>query len=121
LVERSFFLTQLERRNVHLARGPQAYLLAMFRVASLMKPLEDRECPEEDDLWELVQNGVYVDSNATLEEAMPVFERSDAAYLPVLSIAAEDQPPELWGALWYVDALKAYNRALAATAEEEHS
>jgi CIC family chloride channel protein len=32
LVDRSFFLTQLERRNIHLAAGPQAYLLAMFRV-----------------------------------------------------------------------------------------
>jgi CIC family chloride channel protein len=32
LVHRSFFLTQLERRNIHLAAGPQAYLLAMFRV-----------------------------------------------------------------------------------------
>jgi CIC family chloride channel protein len=121
LVQRSFFLTQLERRNVHLARGPQAYLLAMFRVASLMKPLGNRECPEEETLWEMVQDGVYVDGNATLEAAMPVFERADAAFLPVLSISGEDAPPELWGALWHVDALKAYNRALAATAEEEHS
>ena len=29
--------------------------------------------------------------------------------------------PVLQGALFHVDALKAYNRALAATAEEEHS
>ena len=29
--------------------------------------------------------------------------------------------PELLGALYQVDALKAYNRALAATAAEEHS
>ncbi|WP_137699872.1 chloride channel protein [Marimonas lutisalis] len=121
LVDRSFFLTVLERRGVHLAAGPQAYLLAMFRAAGLMKPLGDRECPEEAELWEMVQDGVYVDANATLETAMPVFERSGAAYLPVLSIAGEDQPPELWGALWHVDALKAYNKALAATAAEEHS
>jgi len=37
LVDRSFFLTQLERRNVHLAAGPQAYLLATFKVASVMR------------------------------------------------------------------------------------
>jgi CIC family chloride channel protein len=121
LVDRSFFLTQLERRGVHLAAGPQAYLLAMFRVASLMKPVGEDECPEEDALWEMVQDGLYVDGNATLESAMPVFERSGAAHLPVLSISGEDQPPELWGALLHVDALVAYNKALAATAAEEHS
>ncbi|MDQ2091562.1 chloride channel protein [Marimonas arenosa] len=121
LVDRSFFLTQLERRGVHLAAGPQAYLLAMFRVASLMKPLDDRECPEEEVLWEMVEDGTYVDANATLEAAMPIFERSGAVFLPVLSITGEDRKPELWGALWHVDSLKAYNQALAATAAEEHS
>lgn len=121
LVDRSFFLTQLERRGVHLAAGPQAYLLAMFRAASLMKPLGDKECPDEEVLWQLVQDGLYVDGNATLEVAMPVFERSGAAFLPVLSIPGEDQPPEMWGALAHVDALLAYNKALAATAAEEHS
>jgi CIC family chloride channel protein len=120
LVQRSFFLTQLERRGVHLAAGPQAYLLAMFRVAGLMKPLEDSACPEEAELWQKVEEGSYLDANATLETAMPVFERTGLAFLPVLSIG-EDRQPELWGALWHVDALKAYNRALAATAAEEHS
>ncbi|MDU8928903.1 chloride channel protein [Alisedimentitalea sp. MJ-SS2] len=121
LVDRSFFLTQLERRGVHLAAGPQAYLLAMFRVASLMKPLGEKDCPSEEELWEMVQDGLYVDGNATLESAMPVFERSQALHLPVLSISGEDAPPELWGALCHVDALVAYNKALAATAAEEHS
>ena len=121
LVDRSFFLTQLERRRVHLAAGPQAYLLAMFRVTSLMKPLGDAQCPAEEALWQMVQEGTYVEANATLEDAMPKFERSGAPYLPVLSIAGEDAPPELWGALTHVDALVAYNKALAATAAEEHS
>ena len=40
LVDRSFFLTQLERRNIHLAAGPQAYLLAMFRVGLVMRPMD---------------------------------------------------------------------------------
>ncbi len=39
LVDRSFFLTQLERRNVHLAAGPQAYLLAMLRAGAVMRPV----------------------------------------------------------------------------------
>jgi len=52
---------------------------------------------------------------------MPLFERTGARFLPVVSLSGEDAPPELWGALMHVDALKAYNRALAATAAEEHS
>ena len=36
-------------------------------------------------------------------------------------LAPGDGPPALEGALFHVDALKAYNRALAATAAEEHS
>ncbi|MBU2982862.1 chloride channel protein [Lentibacter algarum] len=121
LVDRSFFLTQLERRNVHLAAGPQAYLLAMFGVASLMRQKGEAGCPDEDRLWQMVEDGAYVDGNSTLEVAMPLFERSGASFLPVVSLSGEDAPPELWGALLHVDALKAYNRALADTAAEEHS
>ncbi|MFO7919426.1 MAG: chloride channel protein, partial [Nioella sp.] len=44
MVDRSFFLTLLERRNIHLAAGPQAYLLAMFRVGKVMRGLDpDRD------------------------------------------------------------------------------
>jgi len=118
LVDRSFFLTQLERRNIHLAAGPQAYLLAMFRVAGEMRKYPDID---EDACWDLIGEGVYVDGNATLEAAMPIFDKSGAPFIPVVTLSGEGQAPELWGALYHVDALKAYNRALAATAEEEHS
>ena len=121
LVHRSFFLTQLERRNVHLAAGPQAYLLSMFRIEPLMKRRGEEGGPEEETLWELVQEGTYVDANGTLEAAMPVFERTGARFLPVVRLSGEETPPELLGSLRHVDALKAYNRALAATAAEEHS
>lgn len=119
LVDRSFFLTQLEKRNVHLAAGPQAYLLGMFRVAKVMRPVEDGV--DEDKCWELVAEGVYVDGNATLEVAMPIFDKSGVPFIPVVTLSGEEQAPELWGALYHVDALKSYNRALAATAAEEHS
>jgi CIC family chloride channel protein len=119
LVDRSFFLTQLERRNVHLAAGPQAYLLASIGVARLMR--DAVEGPEADGCWDLISQGIYLDGNATLEVAMPMFENTTTAYIPVVTLAGEDQPPELWGMLYHVDALKAYNRALADTAEEEHS
>ncbi|WP_188528842.1 chloride channel protein [Sinisalibacter lacisalsi] len=121
LVERSFFLTQLERRGIHLAAGPQAYLLSTVRVASAMRKLAERRAAPEDQLWALVEDGVYIDANATLEAAMPVFEQSGVSFIPVVTIAGEGAPPELLGALHQVDALKAFNRVLAATAAEEHS
>ncbi|WP_300055917.1 chloride channel protein [uncultured Roseobacter sp.] len=120
LVDRSFFLTQLERRGIHLAAGPQAYLLAMFRVGPVMRPMDHPRAASEDDCWAMIGEGVYVDSNATLESAMPIFE-TGVRFIPVVRLSADAAPPELQGALFHVDALKVYNRALAATAAEEHS
>ena len=120
LVHRSFFLTQMERRGVHLAAGPQAYLLCMFTVARMMRRPDDPGAADEQTCWELIGEGTYIDGAATLEAAMPIFEQSGAAYIPVVALQP-DAPPELLGALFHVDALKAYNRALAETAAEEHS
>ncbi|WP_299631036.1 chloride channel protein [uncultured Roseobacter sp.] len=120
LVDRSFFLTQLERRDIHLAAGPQAYLLAMFRVGSVMRAMDDPRAATEEECWEMIGDGVYIDSNATLEAAMPIFE-TGVRFIPVVTLSADASPPELHGALFHVDALKVYNRALAATAAEEHS
>ena len=121
LVDRSFFLTQLERRNVHLAAGPQAYLLAMFRVQGVMRKPTDPNFADEDACLQMIEQGLWVQFSATLETALPLFDRSGVAFLPVVRLVGEDRRPELIGALFHVDALKAYNRALAATAEEEHS
>ncbi len=121
MVDRSFFLTQLERRNIHLAAGPQAYLLAMFRVGRVMRPMDHDEAAPEEELLTLIEQGVYTDTHATLERALPIFERTGLAFVPVVTLAPGDGPPALEGALFHVDALKAYNRALAATAAEEHS
>ena len=121
LVDRSFFLTQLERRNVHLAAGPQAYLLAMFRVAGVMRAAEDMSEGEKSACAELIGNGIYIDAKATLEAAMPIFDRSGASFIPVVSISTETGTPEMTGILDHIVALKSYNRALASVAEEEHS
>ncbi len=122
LVDRSFFLTQLERRNIHLAAGPQAYLLAMFGVARVMRPLDDPKLgTDEEACWAMIREGSYVDAGATLETAMPAFDRTGVTFLPVVTLTGEDHAPELKGVLFQVDALKAYNQALAATAAEEHS
>jgi len=121
IVDRSFFLTLLERKGVHLSAGPQAYLLSMCGVASVMRAKGSEGAPSDDACWDLIGQGIYIDGNATLKQAMPIFESTAHTFIPVVTLGSEAEPPELWGALFQVDALKAYNKALAATAAEEHS
>ncbi|WP_101067935.1 chloride channel protein [Roseovarius salinarum] len=121
LVKRSFFLSQLERRGTRVAAGPHAYLLSMFRVSGVMRPPDDARAAPEARCWELVDEGIYVDANATLEAVMPIFDRAGVPFVPVVTLHGEKRPPELRGAVFHVDALRAYNRALAAISEEEHS
>lgn len=116
-VDHSFFLTLLERRNVHLAAGPQTYLLALFSNKSVMVPLLEIE----DKHWDMVEKGLYVSERGTLEGAIPLFERTGARYVPVVRLSGENESVEIVGVLYHLDALKAYNKALAATAAEEHS
>ena len=116
-VDRSFFLTQLERRNIHLAAGPQTYLLAVFSNKSVVKPLETIE----DKHWDMVAKGLYVSEQGTLESSIPMFESTGAEFVPVVRLGGEGETVEITGQLYYLDALKAYNKALAATAAEEHS
>jgi len=121
LVDRSFFLTQLEKRNLHLAAGPQAYLLALLRAGATMRPIGDPRAPDLQVCLEMAEQGLCVQASATLEAAMPLFDRADVPFVPVVAAEAGEGAPEILGALFHVDALKAYNRALAATAAEEHS
>ncbi|MEM7732220.1 MAG: chloride channel protein [Pseudomonadota bacterium] len=121
LVTRSFFLTQLERRGVRLAAGPHAYVLSMMRVARVMRAQDDERAAPEEECWQMIEDGIYVDAGATLEVAMTIFERTSARFLPVVQIGGEDAPPELLGAVFHVDALRNYNSALAEIFREEHS
>ncbi len=121
LVHRSYFLTLLERRNVHLSAGPQAYLLSTLRVAGLMRAKDAPKAADPEKCWELIADGTYVDGNTSLEAVMPMFDANNVDFIPVVTLGGEGDPPQLWGALFHVDALKAYNKALAAAAAEEHS
>ncbi|QQA41831.1 chloride channel protein [Pelagovum pacificum] len=121
LVSRSFFLTQLERRGVRVAAGPQSYLLSTFRVSSVMRAKDAPRAAPEEACREMIEDGTYLTDTSTLEQAMPLFEQGNPLFIPVVHIKAADEPPELWGALFQVDALRAFNRALAAKAAEEHS
>jgi CIC family chloride channel protein len=121
LVDRSFFLTQLERRNIHLAAGPQAYLLAMVGAGRIMRPMTDPRAAPADALLAQVAEGVFVTLEDTLETIMPIFEKTEADYIPVIKENPQGGPPALEGAVFHIDALKAYTRAMADTAAEEHS
>jgi CIC family chloride channel protein len=121
LVDRSFFLTQLERRGVHLAAGPQAYLLGTFRVGTVMRFAADSRAAAEKACWDMIEGGTWIDVNATLEQAMPIFEKGGHAFIPVVQMNEKGAAPDLRGALFQVDALRVLNRALADRAEEEHS
>ena len=121
LVARSFFLTQLERRNVHLADGPQRYLLAMFKVSAVMKAPEHAKAPATDRVRRALNEGLFVSPNDTLETAMPLFETSGSDFLVVARVDGKAETPDIVGVVLHVDALRAFNRALAATAKEEHS
>jgi CIC family chloride channel protein len=121
LVHQSYFLTLLERRNIHLAAGPQAYLLAMFRVGNVMRLPDDPQSPAPEAVAAALEDGLAIAASATLEAALPMFDRTNRTFLPVVRSTAADEPPEVLGTLHHVDALMAYNRALAAKAAEEHS
>ena len=116
-VDRSFFLTQLERRNIHVAIGPQGYLLELVRTDATMRPID--EATQAD--WDLVEKGHYVSAAGTLNTAMTVFERTRADYLPVVKVGGETAPSQIVGRLHEVDAPRAYNKALSDAAEEERS
>jgi CIC family chloride channel protein len=120
MVDRSFFLTLLERRNIHLAAGPQAYLLAMCKVSQCMRQTDSPDCASLEACEQMLEQGAYVELNATLDRILPRFEREGWSFLPVV-ITSQGKPPELKGAIYAVDALRYYTNALAATAAEEHS
>ena len=120
LVDRSFFLTSLERRGVHLAAGPQAYLLATVRVHECYRDFDAQRPAKKSDCQDLITKGIYISPNATLETAMPIFEAHNLVFIPVVTLR-DDIGPELHGALFQVDALREFNKALAETAAEEHS
>jgi len=76
---------------------------------------------DEKYLWQMIEQGQYLDIGANLEAAMPMFQNGECEYLPVLSIGPEKNSTKLVGVLYYIDALKTFNQALFDTSKEEHS
>nr|WP_246149584.1 chloride channel protein [Tritonibacter litoralis] len=121
VVDRSFFLTQLENRDIHLAAGPQDYVLTLQRCGGVMRLLGGEKGPSEVLCRTLIADGVVLPVSATLDRAMLIYERTpDLEFIPIVEATGEGEP-HLLGALYQIDVLKAYNAALSAAAAEEHS
>lgn len=123
LVHRSFFLSQMARRGVRLAAGPQEYLMATISVGRVMRLSGDGSASVTQST-DLIAQGVFLLTDDTLEKALPMFDQAGVSFLPVLNALPDDAKngeTEQIGVLFHIDALKAYNRALAETAREEHS
>lgn len=120
LVRRSFFLTQLARRDVRIAQGPQEYLLQSLGVAAAIRPPGSPGAPPLAEAEALVAGGLALDHTALLREALRRFDETGADVLAVTA-PADDGSRRLVGTIRHVDALKTFNQALAATAAEEHS
>jgi len=122
LVDRSYFLTQLRRRGVRLAEGPQSYVLGTISCGRLMRAHGAEDGASETRCFELTEQGLSLPPDATLDRAIAMFENSNIDIIPIVESAKEENTsPDLLGALFYIDALKAYNRALAEIAREEHA
>lgn len=120
LVAHSYFLTVIERRGRKLAHGPQDYLAATIRLGRLMVPLGEGGPGSMGQIQDLVEQGVWLTPEDTLEIALPMLEQGGPGYLPIAR-PQEDGSPDVLGVVSHIDALKAYNRALCAIAREEHS
>jgi len=121
LVARSFFLTQLERRNVRLAAGPQAYLAATIPLKRLMRARGVEGAAPDQDCRRLMEHGTLLSEAQTLDAALQLFERASVDFIPLVRDSTAEGPPQLVGAIFERDALRAFNRALAEAAAEEHS
>ena len=86
----------------------------MFRVGRVMRPNGSRErrarraAADPDGAGDLTLTPTPRWSAPCL-----IFERTGLDFVPVVQLAPGDGPPALEGALFHVDALKAYNKALA--------
>ncbi|MCC5969720.1 MAG: chloride channel protein [Pararhodobacter sp.] len=118
-VHRSFFLTQLARRGVRIALGPQEYLADQTGIARAIRRVGSARGLSQTALDDLIQQGLTIDAEASMKTALRAFDRHGAMHLAVLRKDAGGA--EAIGSLSHVDALRLYTRALAATAAEEHS
>jgi len=122
LMVRSYFLAQLAVKGLHLAAGPQGYLKRTVSVASLVRPLSSAAEVTDEACQARHRKGQSLQATDTLARALPVFERDDAPFLPVMRYPAPGTKgaPEVVGVVFHVDALRAHARVLEEELREEH-
>jgi CIC family chloride channel protein len=121
LVRRSFFFTQLENRGIHLAEGPHIWLPRNLRITPVIRALDSDAAPATDLVRNIAASGQTLQQGTTLEKALQEFDRTKAAFLPVMSQPDPDTEPQIIGVVYHIDALRTLNQALAETAAEEHA
>ena len=120
VIERSYFHWRLGRRGLHLGDGPQRYLLDTMVCGNYLTPRGAEGSPSEMQAWELIEQGVFLTTEDRMSKALPMFQQGKRlSYIPVVK-QTEKGGNTLVGALFHVDALRAFNRALVQAHEEEH-
>lgn len=122
IFRKSYFHWQLARRGVDLIAGPEHSVLPGLKVGRHMRWRGSENSASDSAAQELAQQGAYLEPDDDFRRAFDRFRGGALAFLPVLDPNKDPSDDEaLLGALFYVDALQAYNRALLAIHEEEHS
>ena len=121
LVDKSFFLNQLTRRNLNLINGSQFYLVREKSVGDVMKKnhldlVVDVEF--EKDIF-IGKNFIALDNS--LEFALQVFDQDNVDYLFVFQSEKEKDISNIVGVIYHLDALRIYTKALIKNSQEEHS
>ncbi|MFV0476044.1 MAG: chloride channel protein [Pikeienuella sp.] len=117
---KSFFLSQLKRDGVALGGGAARFLPGTISVRRLMRHRGADDCASDTSCWTLAEQGAKLSLDATLDQALKIFDAQRLEFIPVLAPPApgESGPGDLVGALFHIDALKALNRALIERDEE---
>jgi len=120
---RSFFLSQLDRKGVFISSGPQGYLKRTILANHVMRPRGAENGAADATCIELYRQGAWLKPTDSLERALPMFDRLKGPVLPVMAPSSRERPDdlELIGAVFHVDAVKAYARTLEEELREEHS
>jgi len=86
-----------------------------------MRPRGAENCAPDSGCYELIEQGAFLRRSDTLDRALPMFDQLSGAYLPIIQTNGDEENRELVGALYHVDALRAYNHALEEELREEHA
>ena len=122
IFRKSFFHWQLARRGLDLISEPAHVVMRGLVAGDHMRWRGSENGAPDSTAWELARQGVWVAKGDDFRAAFKHFSGATLSFLPVLDPEKDlTDDDALVGALFYVDALAAYNRALVQLHQEEHS